>query len=98
MTSRASTHVAELSKDLARGSPLAARGTTVARATYRWPYRCAGTLERWTQAGKDCMKYLVREYSDDDLDHVLHLWDETASLGQLSIFSVGECLAALRSD
>ena len=43
------------------------------------------------------MKYLVREYTDDDLDHVLHLWDETALLGQLSIFSVGECLAALQA-
>ncbi|RNM12193.1 ATP-binding protein [Nocardioides pocheonensis] len=43
------------------------------------------------------MKYLVREYADDDLDHVLHLWDETASLGQLSIFTVGECLAALQA-
>ena len=38
--------------------------------------------------------WLVREYHDDDLEAVVHLWDETASLGQLSVFSVGECLAA----
>jgi GNAT superfamily N-acetyltransferase len=44
------------------------------------------------------MSYLVREYSDDDLDHVIHLWDETAALGQLSVFSVAECLAALQSQ
>ena len=42
--------------------------------------------------------WLVREYHDDDLEAVVHLWDETASLGQLSVFSVGECLAALRED
>lgn len=42
------------------------------------------------------MEYLVRAYTDDDLDHVLHLWDATAALGQLSVFSVGECLAALK--
>ncbi|RNL60802.1 GNAT family N-acetyltransferase [Nocardioides marmoriginsengisoli] len=41
------------------------------------------------------MEYLVREYTDDDLDHIVHLWDATATLGQPSIFSVGECLAAL---
>ena len=40
--------------------------------------------------------WLVREYVDDDLEDVVHLWDETAALGQLSVFSVGECLAALR--
>src|SRR4051812_2315525 len=42
--------------------------------------------------------YLIRAYTDDDLDHVLHLWDATASLGQLSVFSVGECLAALKEQ
>jgi SpoVK/Ycf46/Vps4 family AAA+-type ATPase len=42
--------------------------------------------------------WLVREYHDDDLEGVVHLWDETAALGQLSVFSVGECLAALRED
>jgi len=44
------------------------------------------------------MTFLIREYTDDDLDHVLHLWDETATLGQPSIFSVGECLAALQAQ
>lgn len=44
------------------------------------------------------MSHLVREYIDDDLDHVVHLWDETARAGQQSVFSVGECLAALRED
>ena len=42
--------------------------------------------------------WLVREYHDDDLEAVVHLWDETASAGQLSVFSVGECLGALRED
>lgn len=40
--------------------------------------------------------WLVREYHDDDLEDVVHLWDETAAAGQLSVFSVGECLGALR--
>lgn len=44
------------------------------------------------------MDYLVRDYTDDDLDYVVHLWDTTAPLGQLSIFSAGECLAALQEQ
>jgi len=43
------------------------------------------------------MDYLVRDYTDDDLDFVIRLWNETASLGQLSVFSIGECLAALQA-
>src|SRR5437588_42871 len=43
------------------------------------------------------MDYLIREYTDDDLDHVIHLWDATAALGQLSVFTAGECIAALQT-
>lgn len=44
------------------------------------------------------MKPLVREYHDDDLEAIVHLWDETAPLGQSSVFSVAECIAALRAN
>ena len=44
------------------------------------------------------MGWLVREYHDDDLEAVVHLWDATGDLGQSSVFSVGECIAALRAN
>lgn len=43
------------------------------------------------------MGVLVREYHDDDLEAVVHLWDATAALGQGSVFTVAEGIAALRS-
>jgi transitional endoplasmic reticulum ATPase len=43
------------------------------------------------------MGVLVREYHDDDLESVVHLWDVTAA-EQASVFSVAECIAALRAD
>jgi transitional endoplasmic reticulum ATPase len=44
------------------------------------------------------MAVLVREYHDDDLEAVVHLWDATALLGQGSVFTVAEGIAALRAD
>lgn len=44
------------------------------------------------------MGVLVREYHDDDLEAVVHLWDTTAALGQGSVFTVAEGIAALRAD
>ncbi|MEZ5116283.1 MAG: GNAT family N-acetyltransferase [Candidatus Nanopelagicales bacterium] len=43
------------------------------------------------------MGVLVREYHDDDLEAVVHLWDVT-SAEQGSVFSVAECIAAVRAD
>lgn len=42
------------------------------------------------------MQPLFREYHDDDLEKVVHLFDVTAQQG--SVFSISECIAALRSD
>ncbi len=42
------------------------------------------------------MQPLVREYHDDDLEQVVHLFDVTA--GQGSVFTIAECIGALRSD
>lgn len=43
------------------------------------------------------MSVLVREYHDDDLESVVHLWDITTA-EQASVFTVAECIAALRAD
>lgn len=42
------------------------------------------------------MQPLVREYHDDDLEQIVHLFDVTA--GQGSVFTIAECIGALRSD
>jgi len=44
------------------------------------------------------MTVLVREYHDDDLEGVVHLWDSTEPLGQGSVFTVAEGIAALRAN
>ena len=44
------------------------------------------------------MGVLVREYHDDDLEGVVHLWDATEPLGQGSVFTVAEGIAALRAN
>jgi len=44
------------------------------------------------------MGVLVREYHDDDLEGVVHLWDSTEPLGQGSVFTVAEGIAALRAN
>ncbi|MFF9815104.1 ATP-binding protein [Streptomyces sp. NPDC014006] len=41
------------------------------------------------------MDWLVRDYREDDLAAVVHLIDTTAELGQESVFSFAECIAAL---
>ncbi len=43
-------------------------------------------------------RWLVREYHDDDLEQVVHLWEATSDLGQASVFSVTECIGALRTN
>ena len=40
---------------------------------------------------------LTREFHDDDLEAVIHLWDETKDQ-QLSVFSLAECVAALTDN
>ena len=42
------------------------------------------------------MQPLFREYHDDDLEKVVHLFDVTAQQG--SVFSISECISALRGD
>lgn len=42
------------------------------------------------------MHWLVREYQDDDFEGVVHLLDATAA-EQASVFSLGECVVALRA-
>ncbi|MFZ0322979.1 MAG: GNAT family N-acetyltransferase [Actinomycetes bacterium] len=44
------------------------------------------------------MSVLVREYHDDDLEGVVHLWDATEPLGQGSVFTVAEGIASLRAN
>ncbi|MFM2105184.1 MAG: hypothetical protein RL338_216 [Chloroflexota bacterium] len=41
------------------------------------------------------MPWIVREYQDDDFESVVRLLDATAE-GQSSVFSLGECIVALR--
>jgi transitional endoplasmic reticulum ATPase len=41
-------------------------------------------------------RWLIRDYHDDDLESVIRLYDAT-SVSQPSVFSLGECLEALRS-
>ena len=41
--------------------------------------------------------FLAREFHDDDLEAVVHLWDETKDQ-QLSVFSLAECVAALTDN
>ena len=42
-------------------------------------------------------RWLTRDYQDDDLESVVHLWESTSGLGQASVFTVAECIGALRS-
>lgn len=42
------------------------------------------------------MRWLVRDYHDDDLESVVRLCDAT-SVGQKSVFSLAECIGALRA-
>lgn len=42
-------------------------------------------------------RWLVRDYHDDDLEAVVRLWESTAVLGQASVFTVAECIGALRT-
>jgi transitional endoplasmic reticulum ATPase len=41
--------------------------------------------------------WLTRDYHDDDLESVVHLWESTSVLGQASVFGVSECIGALRN-
>ena len=41
--------------------------------------------------------WITRDYHDDDLEHVVHLWESTSVLGQASVFGVSECIGALRA-
>lgn len=41
-------------------------------------------------------RWLIRDFHDDDLEAVVHLWESTAVLGQASVFTVSECIGALR--
>ncbi|MER5641035.1 bifunctional GNAT family N-acetyltransferase/ATP-binding protein [Kitasatospora sp. NPDC002227] len=41
------------------------------------------------------MNWLIHDYREDDLAAVVHLIDSTAELGQESVFSLAECIAAL---
>ncbi|WP_037606590.1 ATP-binding protein [Streptacidiphilus rugosus] len=43
------------------------------------------------------MNWLIHDYREDDLAAVVHLIDSTAGLGQESVFSLAECIAALTS-
>ena len=42
-------------------------------------------------------RWLTRDYTDGDLEGVVHLWESTSVLGQASVFTVSECIGALRS-
>jgi len=42
-------------------------------------------------------RWLIRDYHDDDLEAVVRLWESTSVLGQASVFSVAECIGALRA-
>ena len=42
-------------------------------------------------------RWLTRDYQDDDLESVVHLWESTSALGQASVFTVAECIGALRT-
>jgi AAA+ superfamily predicted ATPase/GNAT superfamily N-acetyltransferase len=42
-------------------------------------------------------RWITRDYHDDDLESVVHLWESTAALGQASVFAVSECIGALRN-
>src|SRR5689334_21357368 len=38
----------------------------------------------------------VRDFDEDDLDHVIHVWEEFHRTGAYPVFSVGEVVLALR--
>jgi transitional endoplasmic reticulum ATPase len=42
------------------------------------------------------MSFIVRNYQDSDLEPVVHLWEVTP--GMSSVYSIAECIAALRGD
>jgi transitional endoplasmic reticulum ATPase len=50
-----------------------------------------------TRSVSDVARWLTRDYHDDDLEGVVHLWESTAVLGQASVFTVSECIGALRA-
>ncbi|MFZ8980131.1 MAG: AAA family ATPase, partial [Candidatus Nanopelagicales bacterium] len=41
------------------------------------------------------MTFIVRNFQDSDLEPVVHLWEVTP--GMASVFSIAECIAALRA-
>lgn len=43
------------------------------------------------------MTWLVREYQDDDMESVVRLWDATSPHRYGSVFSLAECIGALRA-
>jgi AAA+ superfamily predicted ATPase/GNAT superfamily N-acetyltransferase len=47
--------------------------------------------------GADVPRWITRDYHDDDLEAVVSLWESTSVLGQASVFTVSECIGALRS-
>lgn len=69
---------------------------TCDRTGQRCPCRCP-TVAAGGQYGAGVPRWITRDYHDDDLEAVVHLWESTAVLGQASVFTVSECIGALRT-